>query len=75
MSDGGADLRWGGFEIGVDKNVALRGDDEEGGEVSGADVIEVAGYFEGREGSVPIRGYGVAGGNGEEECGKVVDFH
>ena len=42
-----------GFEVAVDEDVALGRDDEIGGEVLAADVIEVAGDAEGREGLGP----------------------
>ena len=40
------------FEIAVDEDEALRRDDEVGGEVFAADVIEIAGDAEGRKGLV-----------------------
>ena len=48
-----ADLRRGRCEIAVDEDVALRRDDEVGGEIFAADVVEIAGDAERREGLGP----------------------
>ena len=58
--DASADQRDRGFKTAVDEDVALRRDDEIGGEIFAADVIEVAGDAEGRERIGPGR---VRGGN------------
>jgi len=48
-------------EAGVDEDVALRRDDEVGGEVLAADVVEVVGDAEGRDGGGPLRVRGAVG--------------
>ena len=52
------DLRRRGFEIAVDEDVALRRGDQVGGQVLAADVVEIAGDAEWREGRGPLRRVG-----------------
>ena len=47
------DLWWRGLKVGVDEDVALRGNDEVGGEILRADVVKIANDLEGREGLDP----------------------
>ncbi len=53
LFDAGLEQRDVGFEIAVDKNVALRGGDEKAGQALAADVVEIAGDAEGRKGLSP----------------------
>ena len=54
LFDVGAQQRNGRFKIAVEENVALRGGEQERGELFGADVVDVADYIVRREGLVPI---------------------
>ena len=68
LFDAGADERNGFFEAAVDQDVAFRCGDEEGGEVFGADVVEVASDLVRREGLGPVRWIFAQRGEGEEEA-------
>jgi hypothetical protein len=75
LLDGGTDLGWGGWEVGVDEDVAGGGGDEVGGEILAADVEEIVGDAERCDGGGPD-GFelgGEVGGEAEDQEGKEGD--
>lgn len=77
LFDAAANLRGGRLEVGVDEDVAFRGNDKIGGQIARSDIVEVARDLEWSDRSGPVGGHSVArcDREGEEECKEESDFH